>query len=83
MMRRRSFLGALLGAALPLPPLPLKPTIPSGFVPVSDYVFLVHPVWVEDLKRTYGDVMVQGTGIYKGEIGVLEGIRFIESERIK
>lgn len=82
MIRRRSFLGALLGAALPLPPLPLKPTIPAGFVPVIDYVFMVHPAMVDDLKLAFGDAMVSGAGIYSGEIGVVSGIRYIESRRI-
>lgn len=71
-MKRRSFLGAMLGAVLPLPPMPLKATIPSGFIFVSDY----------PMTFDFGDDP-QGVVLYRGEIGSYEGFRFITSKEIR
>jgi hypothetical protein len=81
-VKRRSFLGALVGAVLPLPALPLKPTvigwdlaapgaqasvITTGWVHAEDYVAIVHPSMAADL------------GLLTGYIGRYEGVRFIAS----
>lgn len=79
-MKRRSFLGALVAAAVPLPPLPVKPTIVSwdigagassvlaSWVPAQDYIAVVHPAVAADLAP-----------LMNGYIGRYEGVRFIES----